>query len=177
MPADSQDPPLTAAAPQHEPERLELSPEILEEFKIVMENAAALSTRRQAINDVFVAINSIFLSGIGVLVATSHLASWNTVGILAALSLAILPINLTWRRMLATYRQLLADHYAALQAMEARFQFSANINTVLSKRQSTTQMERGLATYFALLYPALAVVVGVLTYLKTNHLIPPISFG
>jgi hypothetical protein len=96
---------------------------------------------------------------------------------LAALSLAILPINLTWRRMLATYRQLLADHYAALQAMEAQFQFSANINTVLSKRQSTTQMERRLATYFALLYPALAVVVGVLTYLKTNRLIPPISFG
>lgn len=164
--------------------------ERLEEYQAILEHAAQLSARRQHINDVYVSLNTIFLTALGLLLLQSHLDTWWVFVVVSAVTVIILPINQAWRAALRHYGDRLSIGYAYLREIEQEFRtrrgngadqpamglFLRLQETELpSRRESNTPFEVQLATYFLCLYPVLSLVVGILVSLVEAHLLPPLS--
>lgn len=163
--------------------------ERIEEYKVVLEEHGRLSARRQNLNDVFVAINTIFLTAIGILVFQSKFDSWWFVGAVGAVTLAIVPINMTWRTAIDRYKSEIKVHVDYLISIEREFRRrrEANAgkpldgelpvgfylyNTIRRRAHGgKSRIEKRLATYFIILYPMITLVVAALTYVVTNGLI------
>jgi hypothetical protein len=163
--------------------------ERLEEYKAVLEQLGRLSARRQNLNDVFVAINTIFLTAIGFLLFQSKFDSWWLVGVVSAITLAIMPINLTWRLAIDRYKGEIKVHVEYLSSIEREFRRrrEANegmtqmdeiqigfylYNTVRRRAHSgKSRIEKRLANYFIILYPLISLAAAALTYLVSNGLI------
>jgi hypothetical protein len=161
--------------------------ERMEEYKAILENQAQISARRQHMNDVYIGLNTVFLTALGLLLVQSHLDTWWVFAVVCAITLAIMPLNLTWRAALNRYGNLLSRRFDYLRGLEQEFgarrgkiigpsaggMFSREVGLGLHVKNNT-QLEIRLATYFVCLYPAIAVMVGVLVYLIQAHLIPPL---
>src|SRR5437763_7395370 len=78
------------------------------EYQAVLENHAQLSARRQHVNDVYVGLNTVFLTALGILLLQSHLDTWWVFVVVSAVTLIIMPINLAWRAALRRYGNRLA---------------------------------------------------------------------
>jgi hypothetical protein len=138
------------------------------------------------LNDVFVAINALFLTGLGALLFTTQTLSWGTVAALIAVAIAVTPINLIWRTALVRYRRGLHLQIAYLREIESEFRerrstapdqpsvgFFLRLDVHHRAGRGNTRLEISLATYFLVLYPLLTLTVAGLVYLLTNQLIPP----
>jgi hypothetical protein len=75
-------------------------------YLTLIEDTTKLSDRRQTANDLFVGLNVVIFTGMGVLFYGSHLRSWWVTGVFAAISILALLLNITWLRLNARYRRL-----------------------------------------------------------------------
>lgn len=161
----------------------------MEEYKVVLEEHGRLSARRQNLNDVFVAINTIFLTAIGILVFQSKLDSWWFVGAVGAIALAITPLNVTWRTAIDRYKSEIKFHIEYLMSIEREFRRRREANEGISPadelrigfylyntsrrraHSGKARIEKRLANYFIILYPLIFLAVAALTYMVSNGLI------
>lgn len=161
-----------------------------EEYRTVMENYAQLAIRRQNLNSLFVGLNAFFLTGLGFLLSKALFNSWLLVYELGAIAAVILPMNVTWLIALTRYIFQINIHFDYLKSIErdsapaSSSQSAAASPGVLSamdarageKHYGTSQLERGLAIYFVILYPLITVLVAGLTYaISVLHLLGPIQ--
>jgi hypothetical protein len=175
--------------------------ERIEEYKAVLENLVQLSLRRQNTNNVFVGLNTVFLSGLGLLLLSTHVASWWVVGATAAFTLAILPLNLNWRRAIRRYKAGINVRKEYLEEIETEFSerrggggtgggawatgggpagqpsqpllgLFLRIRDTPLKTHGNSELELRLATYFLALYPLITLLVALLTGLVTLQIIP-----
>src|SRR5262245_45774583 len=170
------------AAPRGDPGPLVF--ERIGEYTAVLENLVQLSLRRQNTNNIFVGLNTVFLTGFGVLLFSTRLASWWVVGATAAITLAILPLNVTWRMAIKRYKVGISVRKVYLQEIEEEFRtrrgtaemgssasplglFLKIRDTSSLHQHGNTELEVRVATCFLLLYPIITILVGILTYLVT----------
>lgn len=158
--------------------------ERVEEYKMLMQNLAEYGSRRLTINAVFVGFNTVFLAALGGLLATAKLDSWRTAASVALVALVIMPVNILWRSTLAGYQRGLDLRYSYIKKLEVKFREhwhdeGAGLVLLLNEPRPKerlpyrhTSLERRLAGYFLILYPLIAVLIAVLTYLVTTNLIP-----
>ena len=147
-----------------------------------------MSIRRQHINDLYIGLNTVFLTALGFLILQSGLNTWWIAAIVGAIGAVVTPLNLVWRATLVRYGQHLALRFDYIREVEKDLQESYRGSGVRSDvgvhlrvkkagmhRKGNTQLERVLATYFIVLYPTLAVVVAVIVLLARMQLIPPLA--
>ena len=157
-------------------------------YQAILEHHAQLSTRRQHTNDVYIGLNTIFLTALGVVLLQSHLDTWWVFAVVSAMTIIILPINITWRVALLRYGRSIAFRHDYLREIEQEFRtrrgsvaHQPEIGLFLRfkdaglHQKGNTQLEMQLATYFIFLYPFISLVVGILVYLITGHVISPLS--
>jgi hypothetical protein len=178
------------------------------EYQAVLEDLGRLSARRQNLNDVFVAINSLFLTGLGVLLVMTRLDSWWLAEAVGLMALAITPINVIWRTAILRYKSEVTTHVYYLSSIEREFRqrreatagrlsevrdpevkshkgrlpegeiqigFYLYNDTRRRLHGGKSRLESRLADYFVGLFPGIALLVAVLTYLITNGIIPPMN--
>lgn len=161
--------------------------ERIEEYKAVLDNLASYASRRQMTNNVFVGLNSLFLTALAFLLTTAW-NSWATAFLVVASALSILPINVTWYVGLRRYDYGIRMRLQYIQDIEGEFlerrgyapdSLAIGLYRRLQKpgyaRTAHTRLEVRLALYFIVLYPAVALIVCVLTYLSQTRVIPPIT--
>jgi hypothetical protein len=175
--------------------------ERIEEYKAVLENLVQLSLRRQNTNNVFVGLNTVFLTGVGLLLLSTRFASWWVVGATAALTLAILPLNLNWRAAIRRYKAGINVRKEYLEEIETEFRerrggggtgetsvgtgggaagqpgkpllgLFLRIRDTSLKTHGNSELEVRLATYFLVLYPIITLLVALLTGLVTLRIVP-----
>jgi hypothetical protein len=179
--------------------------ERIEEYKAVLDNLVQLSARRQNTNNVFVGLNTIFLTGLGILLLSTRFTSWWIAGAALALTLAITPLNLTWRVAIIRYKRGINVRKEYLQEIEQEFRqrraqtaqgpvglegkegvegtaagapplgLFLKVRETTLHRHGNTELELRLVTYFLVLYPLITLVVGILTYLVSSRVIPASS--
>jgi hypothetical protein len=172
--------------------------ERIEEYKAVLVDIAETSARRQNANAVYITLNTILLTGLGAFLVTSGFSSWWSLGVVVALAITSVPINLTWRTGLIHYRRGLTNRYRYLVTIEDEFRARRGAarggesiglqHFVLQAQQerggpyspylspSMGYLEARLATFFLLLYPFVAVLTGILIYLVSSQLVGPPCF-
>lgn len=142
-----------------------------------------VAQHRQNLNDVFVAVSTVFLTGLGVLLVMTNLKSWWLVAGVGVITFTITPMNLTWRTALERYRLQTRTHVNYLSAIENEFRqrreaiegeppqgelpigyFLYNYS-LRRPHAGNIRIEKRLATYFLGLYPAIMLLVATLTYL------------
>jgi hypothetical protein len=138
---------------------------ILEQYKIYVEMADRVSSRRGVANNFFLTLNTTLLVLIGGLAHDSiHDGPWILIGPLFGL----LAQCLAWYLILSSYRQLNAAKYLVIGSMEERLPASPWWKAewgVLGEGQNKaayrpiTQLERWLPGVFALAYLVLFVVL------------------
>ena len=189
----SQDPILPQTTSNHSAESATLFVESniferMEEYKAILEHHAQLSARRQHTNDVYIGLNTVFLTALGWLLLQSHLDTWWVFAVVSAMAIIILPINATWRAALLRCKRSLSYRYDYLREIEQEFRTrrgnianQPEIGLFLRFKEASldqkgnTHLEMRLATYFIYLYSIIALVVGILVYLIEAHLIPPLN--
>jgi hypothetical protein len=162
--------------------------ERIEEYKAILENLAGLSLRRQTTNNVYVGLNTVFLTALGVFTSTHlNLMMWSTAVVVMVITVAILPLNFIWRITLTRYERSAIIRYDYLREIEEEFRArdgTANNRDIglylrLKKlglaRFGNTQLERILATYFLAFYPAISLILVALTWLVQNHVLAPLT--
>jgi len=162
--------------------------ERMEEYQAILEHHAQLSARRQHTNDVYIGLNTVFLTAIGLLLLQSHLDTWWIFAVVSAITIIVLPINVTWRLALLRYGKTIAARYDYLREIEQEFRtrrgniahqpqigFFSRFKENGLQGKGNTELEIRLVTYFICLYPALSLVVGILVYLVETGLIPPLK--
>lgn len=163
--------------------------ERIEEYKAILEHQAQLSTRRQHANDVYIGLNTIFLTALGAFLLQSHLDTWWVLAVVCAITIIVQPVNITWWKALHLYERNIADHFEYLREIEQEFWMrrnnavkqSSEVGLFLKRKKasqpqkSNTQLEMWLAFYFVCLYPVIALIVGILIYSIKAHIIPPLN--
>jgi hypothetical protein len=98
--------------------------EVLEEYRAILDDTAAMNSRRQNTNGLFVSINVVFLTALGFLLLSSHLDSWWTAAALVTVTFAILPLNISWIQAMSVYKILIGIRHKTLQKIERDFNFA-----------------------------------------------------
>lgn len=171
-----------------------------DEYTSVVENTAKLSDRRQTINDIFVGLNSLFLTALGFLFISLQLTSWWPTAMFGGVAIITTLVNSTWLRLNDRYRQLINVRLAYANALEKQIE-DLHVPTLafdVSNKQDKSEMkqifgvlhlegarlytsnsnfsfsalEKRLIRIFQLSYIVLTVVVAVLTLLVINHILP-----
>jgi hypothetical protein len=89
-----------------------------DEYKLFVEDTARFSERRQTVNNIYVAVNSIILSAIALLVKdVGAKSSWRALIVLPVLVAGIV-ICLQWKRIILKYKRLVGFRVEELRAME-----------------------------------------------------------
>jgi hypothetical protein len=167
-------PPLVLAIP---------ASERLEAYKILIENLERLAARRQAVNGVFVTLNTVFLTAIGVLISThlNWLNSWGGPVALLVIAIAITPLNVAWWLTLDRYAKGNLVRYTFLEEIEAGFPSEAGIGLYqrLKERQLgasyNIRPDRFLAAYFVGFYLSVCAAAAVLALLIQYGVISPLG--
>ena len=94
----------------------------MEEYQIVLDNTAKLSDRRQTTNDLFVGLNSFFLTALGFLFVQGKISNFWMPGIFVTVSIITTFINIIWLRLNLRYRDLVGLRVAYLEAIEEALQ-------------------------------------------------------
>jgi hypothetical protein len=97
-----------------------------QEYTTLVSEASKLSDRRQVMNDIFVGLNALFLTAMGVLFLSSHLQSWWTTGVYGAITLFTVIFNLIWYRLINRYRQIVGLRIRYLRSLERALQESGS---------------------------------------------------
>jgi len=154
--------------------------EVLEEYRAILEDTAAMNGRRQNTNGLFVSINVVFLTALGFLLLSSHLDSWWTAAALVTVTFAILPLNMSWIRTIGVYKKLIGIRHKTLQRIEKDFNFEGRLyRQYLEPEIGKTpiiRVETSIAWYFLGFYFALDAAVILVTYCVTNQYFPLPSF-
>jgi GNAT superfamily N-acetyltransferase len=163
------------------------------EYQLIVGDLINLSARRQTTNQVFVALNSLFLTGLGALLLTFNLLSVQSSAILGALSVLALAINGIWWRSLGLYRELYRVESGYAEGIEhllrevgiyqdirvngevVPFGFISLLDAKVYRgtRRMLGQFERALSFAFMLIYPLTALLIAMLTYLMLNGYVLP----
>lgn len=93
-----------------------------DEYNNVVENTAKLSDRRQTINDIFVGLNSLFLTALGFLFISLQLTTWWPTALFASIALMTTLVNRTWLRLNDRYRALISIRLRYAQKLEEHMQ-------------------------------------------------------
>lgn len=158
--------------------------ERMDEYKAMLDNLAGLNQRRQSTNNLYVGLNTVFLTAIGVFIST-HLdfMNWATAIAVTFITIAILPMNLIWRITLTRYARSAVIRYDYLKEIEeefrARSEYDKNrdiglyirLDRLGVPRPGAVQLERILATYFLCFYPTISLLLVALTWLTQNHIV------
>ncbi len=174
-----------------------------EEYNNVIEQTAKLSDRRQTINDIFVGINSLFLTGLGYLFTTLQLTNWYPTALFGAVAVLATLMNVTWRRLNENYRILIEKRLGYARQIESGLQsfgLLADSHLADGKKMPTfgvlhqedslygsetekprirfgfSVLEQGLIRVFRYSYLVLVAIVAGLTYAISNGYLPPL-FG
>jgi mRNA-degrading endonuclease HigB of HigAB toxin-antitoxin module len=155
----------------------------IEEYKTIIEQTSSLSDRRQVTNDIYVALNTLFLTGLGFLLTSFHLRTWWPTLALAGVTLVSWIINGTWLGLLRQYRELIRFRVDYLKQLEKHY-FSkpgdmkkgiylaeSDLYDNKGKNFGFTRLELRLVWLFLILYPLIAVIVAALTYLQMSGII------
>jgi len=169
--------------------------ERLKEYEIAVDSFLRRSERRERTNELFIALNSLFITALGVFLLSSSLTTWWVAGTLVLISLFTTFMNIIWSRLLGRYRVFLACLGDYLTGLERSFQqedkgtieiggehwgfgIESYINAKMKierRGHGFTQLELRLVYLFLVVYPFITVLVLVLTYLITNHYLPPLA--
>lgn len=106
----------TEISPQTYESKGKYQDHILEQYKIYVEMADRISSRRNLTNTFFLTLNSILISAIGFALKKMQCMS-NKVYLIIPL-VAILALCYTWWRLVKSYRQLNTAKYAVIGEME-----------------------------------------------------------
>jgi hypothetical protein len=173
------------------------------EYLAVMEDTAKLSDRRQTVSDLFVGINSLFLTAAGFVAGTTQFTTWRPTALCAAITLVTLVFNSVWLQLIARYRALTNLRIRYLTGLEKSLQadgiFSPldiasedgkkvehalrgvyGIEADSLYRQAPKvgfyRLERRFIIVFMIAYPLLtAAVAAVSAAIIVFHLLPPLS--
>ncbi len=89
-----------------------------EEYKLFIEDTARFSDRRQTVNNIYVAVNSIILSAMAFLIKDAGLDHlWRTIVIISVMIAGIV-ICLQWDRLILRYKRLIGFRFNELRNME-----------------------------------------------------------
>ncbi|MGO8946311.1 MAG: hypothetical protein ACLQUY_01345 [Ktedonobacterales bacterium] len=173
-----------------------------QEYEKIMEETGKLSDRRQTVSDLFLGVNSLFLTAAGFSAVASNLKSWWSTGICAAIAVVALMINITWIQLIHRYRALVDLRFRYLEGLEKSLQSDGAFGTIsmasadrkkvdqyprgvfgveaialYSKgpRVGIYRLERRLILIFIFAYILLTAIVAALTYLIINGVLPPLK--
>lgn len=96
-----------------------------DEYKFVAEDTSKLSDRRQTVNNLFVTINVLFVTGGGYLLtqfttSNQHFALFWYVGGLAAIAIIATLLNSSWMHLTENSRRLIDLRFRYLRSLEAK---------------------------------------------------------
>jgi hypothetical protein len=171
--------------------------ERVREYKAVLEDSAQLASHRQTLNNVYVGINTLFLTGLGIFLFNTSLTSWVDTWIVGAITVVVLPMNLTWRAALVRYRTQIGLHLEYLREIEMEFRarramdtsippsptpeppigFFMKLQEARHPHTGNTRLEILMATYFLILYPVITLAVGALTFLIMSGVLSPFKLS
>jgi len=150
--------------------------ERIEEYKAVLEDTAQASNRRRTDNTLFVGLNTVFLTGIG-LVVSPNFGSWDAVVAVAMVTAIAVPVNVMWYRGLAYWMTSLGVREEYIRSIEKEFRKrSATIESELPiglylylqsenvGRMRSLKMDQRFALFFAVIYPVATACLAILTY-------------
>jgi hypothetical protein len=107
-------------------------------YTALIADAANTSTRRQTVNNIYIGVNGIFLTGVGFLLISSHLDSWWIFAATTAVALAIAPLNRAWLQSLRYYERLLSARYKTMREIEIKHQLTERLLDVQPSQQPTS---------------------------------------
>jgi hypothetical protein len=175
-----------------------------EEYRAIAQETGKISDRRQTVNDLFLGVNSLFLTAAGFAVVSSDLATWWATGICAAIAAVAVAINVTWIHLIHRYRVLIELRIRYMEGLEKLLQADGvfgPVEVALPSDNGTKQFQRGIYLYeaatlyqkntkagfgfnqlerrlawiFIIAYLLLTVVVATLTYLIMIGMIDPLK--
>jgi hypothetical protein len=153
-------------------------------YKIVVENLERFAARRQSANNVFVTLNSVFLTAIGVFISThlSSLNSWSGTIALLVIAIAITPLNALWLFALNRYVRGDQARYAYLEALEEGFPKEIGVglyHTLRENKQHPSFLprpEQYVAVYFTVFYVVIVIAAALLALLIQLAVLPAVRF-
>lgn len=98
---------------------------VFEQYKLIVEDSARLSDRRQTINNLYLSANSLLLGGVAVLVQLSQLKNPLEILLIVLIAVAGSALCLDWRRVVPQYKRLLDLRFSILREMEESATFPA----------------------------------------------------
>ncbi len=101
--------------------------DVISIYTALIADAANISTRRQTVNNIYIGVNGLFLTAMGVLLISSHLDSWWVVVAAVAIALAVAPLNNSWLRTLKYYEKLLTARYKTMREIEVHHQLTERL--------------------------------------------------
>ena len=104
------------------PLRIDTSQEAMkvrfEEYQSIYDNTTSLSERRQSINNLFVGINTLFLTAFGYLIINLPLQPWWPSIVFTIVTAPVIAINIIWYRLNHRYKNLINVRIIYLKALE-----------------------------------------------------------
>jgi hypothetical protein len=121
------------------------------EYQALIEDTAKISDRRQTTNNIFVSLNVLFLTGLGLLFLQSgpHLSSWWVAGIFAIVTFIAITLNNNWLDQIEKSRRLVSLRIRYLEGLEDSLRASGEFEniTVQPEKGGTPQAGRGVYTF------------------------------
>lgn len=136
-------------------------------YSLFVRDTARLSDRRQALNAIYISVNSVLMGAVALLIQLASTVSAVFVAVEIFVALAGLLITRQWAKTIEKYRSLLAFRYQKLIAMEADLdldeQHKMYSREAEQKLYGFSEIERQLPRTFRWLY-----VIGVALLLLTT---------
>jgi hypothetical protein len=96
--------------------------ERIEEYKAILDNQSGSSNRRQNTNNIYVGLNTIFLTALGIFISTHLDLKTSAIVIsVAIMTVPILVLNAIWLKTLHRYTQFSQVSYDYLREIEPEF--------------------------------------------------------
>lgn len=95
---------------------------LFQEYALVVDETAKLSDRRQTVNDIYIGLNVLFLTAMGVAFVSSHLQSWWVTAICGLIAVFTTLFNTFWYRTVNRYQNLVRARYRYLRGIERKMQ-------------------------------------------------------
>jgi hypothetical protein len=166
------------------------------EYQAVLASVDQLSLRRQNLTAVYMGLNALFLSALGIFISTHlNFTVWSTSVGVVIIAAAIAPLNWFWRRAIKLYDGFLTIRHDYLRSIEEEFRerrrqaglgaiglFSGPEKELIAGRQGDASkavrmgnswVDYVLARWFAFFYPVVAGLAILVTILVQNHVISP----
>jgi len=179
---------------------------LFEHYRLATEDTGRVFDRRERSKDVFIGLNTLLITGVGLLVSQSlQTASWYLPLVLAGIAVVATYINLTWLQQHNSYLGLISLRVAYLQALEERLQSLVDLGEIDTGRYSkryaakpttvgvlkteqltfyqtrarigSSRLDRRLILIFLLAYPTITIFVAVVVYLVQGGLIPAFNLA